>query len=207
MVRPTTLKLYEFDDSTFINGCYIPNKICDDLINYFDDNLDKQVSGKVFEPGRRKGIENDNVKKSMDITFNASDCEDQVRLKDYIYNLDLCIREYEYKYIKAKEIDSYSIQESIQLQKYEPGEGYKAWHCERTGISQIPGPMTRCLAFMTYLNDVPTGGTDFMYQKITTPAKKGLTLIWPTDWTHTHKGQISQTHKKYIITGWLNYTN
>ena len=45
-----------------------------------------------------------------------------------------------------------------------------------------------------------------MYQKITSPAKKGLTMIWPSDWTHTHRGQISQNHKKYIITGWLNYT-
>jgi hypothetical protein len=32
---------------------------------------------------------------------------------------------------------------------------------------------------MTYLNDVDDGGTDFLYQKLTTPAKKGLTLIWP----------------------------
>ena len=205
LTRPTTLKLHEFADQSFVHGCYISYNICDDLINYFEDNPDKQASGKVYGLGDKlhELIEDDNVKKSMDITFYASDCEDQAILKDYIYNLDLCIREYEYKYIKAKEMASYSIQESIQLQKYEPGEGFKTWHCERTGISQ----MTRCLAFMTYLNDVPTGGTDFMYQKITTPAKKGLTLIWPTDWTHTHKGQISQTHKKYIITGWLNYTN
>jgi hypothetical protein len=29
---------------------------------------------------------------------------------------------------------------------------------------------------MTYLNDVPDGGTEFKYQKIISPAKKGLTL-------------------------------
>ena len=56
-----------------------------------------------------------------------------------------------------------------------------------------------------YLNDVEDGGTEFEYQKITSPAKKGLTIIWPSDWTHTHRGQISQTHKKKVITGWLNY--
>jgi hypothetical protein len=58
---------------------------------------------------------------------------------------------------------------------------------------------------MTYLNDVPEGGTEFMYQKLTSPAKKGLTLIWPSDWTHAHRGQICNTHTKYIITGWFNY--
>ena len=36
-------------------------------------------------------------------------------------------------------------------------------------------------------------------------AEKGLTLIWPTDFTHTHSGQISKTHEKYIITGWFNF--
>ena len=58
---------------------------------------------------------------------------------------------------------------------------------------------------MTYLNDVPAGGTEFMYQKITIPAIKGLTVIWPSDWTHTHRGQISNEYKKYVLTGWFNY--
>ena len=40
---------------------------------------------------------------------------------------------------------------------------------------------------------------------ITTPAEKGLTLIWPTDFSHTHKGQITKQHEKYILTGWLGY--
>ena len=34
----------------------------------------------------------------------------------------------------------------------------------------------------------------FKYQNLTTPAKKGLTLIWPVYWTHTllviHKQNI-----------------
>ena len=63
----------------------------------------------------------------------------------------------------------------------------------------------RVLVFQTFLNDIDDGGTEFKYQKLTTPAKKGLTLIWPTDFTHTHSGQISDTHEKYIITGWFGY--
>lgn len=57
---------------------------------------------------------------------------------------------------------------------------------------------------MTYLNDVQNGGTEFLYQKITTKAKKGLTLIWPSDFTHTHRGQICDK-TKYIITGWFDF--
>ena len=52
---------------------------------------------------------------------------------------------------------------------------------------------------------MPEGGTHFKYQKLTTPAKKGLTLIWPTDFTHVHSGQITKEHEKYIITGWFGF--
>ena len=49
------------------------------------------------------------------------------------------------------------------------------------------------------------GGTEFKNFNLTTPAKKGLTLIWPTDWPWVHKGQISHTQEKDIITGWYSY--
>ena len=58
---------------------------------------------------------------------------------------------------------------------------------------------------MTYLNDVEDGGTEFKHQDITTPAEKGLTLIWPSGWTHVHRGQISNRKEKYIITGWYAF--
>jgi hypothetical protein len=32
--------------------------------------------------------------------------------------------------------------------------------------------------------------------------KKGLTLIWPADWTFTHRGVPSPTQEKIITTGW-----
>jgi hypothetical protein len=96
-------------------------------------------------------------------------------------------------------MSKYTITENWNIQYYKPGGGFKQWHCERGS------PSTRILVWMTYLNDVPDGGTEFLYQKLTCPAKKGLTLFWPTDWTHTHRGQISKDHEKYIATGWFSY--
>ena len=63
----------------------------------------------------------------------------------------------------------------------------------------------RKLVFMTYVNNVENGGTEFYYQDIKCPAKKGLTLIWPADWTHTHRGVVDESNEKMIITGWFNY--
>ena len=201
--RPSTLKLHDFPEQSFIHGCYIPDLICDDLIKYFDENPDRHKSGKVYGLGDKlhELIEDVDIKDSLDINFSLNQDEHTRVMSEYIQYLDLCIREYEYKYHHAKHMANYGLTENIQVQKYEPGGGFKTWHCERTGITQ----QTRCLVFQTYLNDVVDGGTEFMYQKLTSPAKKGLTMIWPSDWTHTHKGQISQTHKKIIVTGWLNY--
>jgi len=67
--------------------------------------------------------------------------------------------------------------------------------------------MNRLFAFMTYLNDVPDGGTEFLYQNMTVRAEKGLTLIWPSAWTHMHRGRVSNTKEKYIITGWYSISD
>ena len=34
---------------------------------------------------------------------------------------------------------------------------------------------------------------------------KGLTLIFPAGFTHTHKSQVSLTQEKMIVTGWYNF--
>ena len=60
--------------------------------------------------------------------------------------------------------------------------------------------------FMTYLNDVNDGGeTEFHFQQMKVKAVKGKTVIWPTDFTHLHRGITSPTQEKYIATGWYNF--
>ena len=61
---------------------------------------------------------------------------------------------------------------------------------------------------MTYLNDVTDeGGTEWMYQDVKLDARKGLSVIWPSDFTHTHRGIVSPTQEKWIATGWFSYIN
>ena len=62
----------------------------------------------------------------------------------------------------------------------------------------------RHLVFMTYLNDVfDEGGTEFFYQKIKAQPRKGLTLIWPVDWTHLHRGIAVERGKHHH--GWFDF--
>jgi len=60
---------------------------------------------------------------------------------------------------------------------------------------------------MLYLNDVEEGGeTEFLYQKMRVKPTKGTILIWPADWTHTHRGNPPLSGDKYIYTGWMEHT-
>ena len=49
------------------------------------------------------------------------------------------------------------------------------------------------------------GGTEFKLQKMKVKAEKGKTIIWPSDWTHTHRGIVSPSKEKYIVTGWWSF--
>ena len=79
-------------------------------------------------------------------------------------------------------------------------------HSERTDITTLH----RIFAWMTYLNDVDEsdgGTTDFDYYNVKIRRERGKTLSWPAEWTHAHKGNILKAGNKYIITGWINFTN
>ena len=63
---------------------------------------------------------------------------------------------------------------------------------------------------MTYLNDVDIkdgGSTFFSHYGLEIQPRKGLTLIWPAEWTHAHKGNLLKADSKYIITGWMHFPN
>lgn len=129
---------------------------------------------------------------------------DNEETRPYFVQLQNMVDNYIKKYHFSDNQAPWRITEVVKIQHYRPNEGYYAWHCER-GIANHMNA-NRHMVFMTYLNDVTDGGgTEFYYQNKITEARKGKTLIWPADWTHTHRGVVSPTQDKYIITGWLNY--
>lgn len=186
---------YKTKLDSFIGGWIIDPKICDDLIKFFEANKNRQVEGKVG--GTHNQRVDHKVKKSTDICMYGADSA----FDKYNEALQKCLEKYMERYpeVLKNYANFNTTYEGYNIQKYEPGGGFYTWHCERDN-----GNNRRCLVFMTYLNDVKNGGTEFKYQKLTTPAKKGLTVIWPTDFTHMHRGVVAK-ETKYIITGWYNY--
>tara|TARA_B100000424_G_C22928946_1_gene494181 strand:- start:1096 stop:1713 length:618 start_codon:yes stop_codon:yes gene_type:complete len=192
-------------NTQFLGGYIICDlTICDKLLDYFKEQkkLGKTNKGTITLNGRDNL--NKKIKDSTELSFNIND--QPPCYNNYIKMLQLALNEYIKEYHFCNEYGAFSIIDGTNLQVYPIGGGYKIYHTERSNNFE---PITsRHLVFMTYLNDVSDKGeTEFYYQKIKVKPKKGLTLIWPADWTFTHRGIPSPTQEKAIITGWYNYIN
>jgi hypothetical protein len=180
--------------NNFMMGWYLDDtSACDKLIQIFNDHQKDVVDGFVGS----YGYVDTNIKQSKDLHFHPQSFE---KLK-YGNIVKDCAKLYVQKYDRALCTGVYPV-EGFNVQYYDVGGGFKTWHDERQS-ADYPS-VARHLVFMTYLNDVDDGGTEFLHQNITIKAEKGLTLMWPADWTFTHRSQVSLTKQKWIATGWLH---
>jgi len=185
--------------SQFLAGDYIADiSLCDDIITYFQSSPNK-------EPGQLNGGLDLESKDSTDLPLNTSPelaerYQEQLRgiISGYIKEYPWCDR-----------YSPWGLVEGINIQHYAPGGGYYLWHCERSTCDsafRFAAGSSRHLVFMTYLNDVTDAGeTEWANQQLKIQPRKGLTVVWPVDWTFTHRGVPSLTQDKYIVTGWMNY--
>lgn len=175
----------------------LSEKQCNRIIKYFELHPEFHQQGTTQDT---KGLHSH--KQSIDWCKDFND-EDAVDLM-----IEGVVKEHTDNYVKKFKGINYSNNRSFMidplynLQKYNPGGGFKGWHHEYDCFTQPP----RLLAWMIYLNTVPDGGTMFLDQDMTIDAEVGKLLIWPAYWTHTHKSQVSETSEKYIATGWHVYT-
>ena len=187
--------------TNFIGEYKIDDSMCDALIEHHRNS--EKISGKVGYKSVDKS-----QKDSKDVHVNIYTNK---LIKDYINEIRSLARRYCETYVWAnRACPEFDIREDFNIQYYPPGGGFKRWHYEqnfvpdeRTGADYT---MKRHLVFMTYLNDVKDEGeTEFFYQRRFVEPRKGLTLIWPGGWMHTHRGIPSPSQEKYIITGWISY--
>jgi hypothetical protein len=189
----------------------LPSIVCENLIELFEKRTDLHVKGKTT-----LGVNKD-WKDDTEISIDP-DFLDEDKHPDFsilIQSLLLCLQEGIEKYKKeytiihddgeASGIDvlrEWRTDFEFNIQRYLPGEGYKSRHCEipTSSVSK------RVLVWMFYLNDVEDqGGTEFTFQNYVCKAEKGKLVIWPPYWTHFHRGIISPSEKKYIVTGWCSF--
>ena len=182
----------------FLAGWYNPDiTICDELIEYYK-NSEYKAPGKSFYINEK--IVDKSAKDSIDCIIS-----DNALKQKYIEYLQKTVDLYITKYPYCNYYDPWTIVENIQIQHYPIGGAFFSWHTERgTGKRYLD----RHLVFMTYFNDVTDQGeTEFYHQNIKIKPEKGLTIIWPADWTFTHRGLPSLTQEKFVVTGWFSYVS
>mgnify|MGYP003982103449 CR=1 FL=1 len=177
-----------------------PLTICDELIGFFESDIKNQKKGTVT------GGTNLNVKDSTDMKIRPKDIYSPGNeiFQMYFENLYLCYKDYvsEWPFL-ASFTNSLQVS-SFTIQKYQSGQHYQKLHTERSNLETLH----RVFAWMTYLNDVEEkiGGTTFFsHYDLSIQPRKGLTLIWPAEWTHAHQGNVLRANSKYIITGWMTF--
>ena len=185
----------------FIGNWNIENKdLCNRMISFFEENQDLHNKGRTS-----KGVD-EKIKKTTDITINPTNLKlDRFKIfNEYFENLHECLTDYKEQFPFLKTFVKKLHIGPFNLQRYLQGDHFGNSHSERTDITGIH----RLFAWMTYLNDVEDGGTtDFDYYNIKVKPECGKTLIWPAEWTHAHKGSVLKSGKKYIITGWMHFTD
>lgn len=88
--------------------------------------------------------------------------------------------------------------DKFKLKKFRAGKFYDAWHSEHC----LKYPY-RIACLLLYLSDHDCG-TEF-YNGEVIQSKKGRGVLFPTLWTHTHRGQPCLDGKeRYIMSSYIN---
>ena len=87
--------------------------------------------------------------------------------------------------------------DNFKLKKFRVGKFYDAWHSEHCVLYPY-----RIACLLLYLSDHDCG-TEF-YNGEVIKSKKGRAILFPTFWTHTHRGQPCPDQKnRYIMSSYI----
>jgi len=179
----------------------LPSELCNKFIDTFETS-DQKKPGVLYGPN---GSSSSGTKKSTDITLHPGYLNDKEwgpLLIPLVDILQKAKEDYTLRFLTAfSKLDPFELSPTFNMQRYLPGEGFSGWHCERGSLEYS----NRLLVWMIYLNTVKDRGeTEFFHQHHFEEPKQGKLIIWPSDWMYTHRGVISPTQTKYILTGWFN---
>ncbi len=187
------------NQTNFIGAWNIENnELCKSIISFFKNNPNLHFQG-MSAAGK-----NLQSKNRTDISIRPDYLKEEKfsLLKEYINELHKCYLDYLEQWPFLKRMAFKMDIGPFNIGEYLPGGHFGNIHSERTSINTLH----RLFAFMTYLNDVEDGGeTKFSHYDVSIKPEIGKTIIWPAEWTHAHTGEILNSGKKYIITGWLHF--
>lgn len=171
-----------------------PDRLCDALVDVFNATANQQS----FNIQRQNTLQRDDFSFSLGHFLEGH----EITIQSNKLVLD-SFHEYAENYSILSNCLVYNP--ALKLQKTVSGGGFHEWHYENGNCINDTNK-DRLLAWMVYLNDDCEGGeTEFNYLSKRVKPKKGTLLMWPTGFTHTHRGGMVVSGNKYILTGWIYY--
>lgn len=189
-----------FDNFVGIYDNVLTPSECQEIIKYFDLLYDNNLvidSKDYTKP-------NTNLRKDKSVFMHEPRVvqlhQTQFCFDVFTRNFWPCYSRYMEEYSALHSAAKHGIL-GLRVQKTIPGGGFHDWHFENGEYALA----SRIVTMMMYLNDVEDGGeTEFLYLHKRIKPKAGRLLIWPSGYTHTHRGNPPLSGEKYIVTGWLN---
>ena len=182
---------------------------CEKVIEHFEwiQKTRGQGQGGILTRQQHDGVPTQSKESDMYFFEDEPDLtvlEDRANiLKDYNKITWECYEKFKEKYGILESLSLHKISYSIKIQKYKPSQGYHVWHCDADGMRSS----RRMIVSMLYLNTVEKGGeTEFLHQSMRVQPKQGTLVLFPTYWTHPHRGNPPLEGNKYIINSWLEFT-
>lgn len=177
----------------------IHNSTCDIAIDYYEQMVANGFAKTRQQVTGKSKLKQDNssfLLTDSNIINNANP-EVHKPILDVIWNQYFPL--YIEQYPSLETVEGYYIRE-MKMQKNSVGQGYHEWHFE----TDTRETSARMFNYQIFLNDVEQGGeTEFLYYGVRIKPSKGTLIIYPGQFTHTHRGNPPISNEKYIINGWI----
>jgi hypothetical protein len=198
-IVPLHLVNAEYDDFIGVYKNFVSADLCDEIVEKFDERLNISVSTNDVWKSDKQFAGAKLGKLGRSDTCLLLETFDKNLTEHVSQYIQACVLHYVDQYDILQREVLYSPH--YKLQKTVPGGGYHVWHYEAGNIDTG----TRIISWMVYLNDLPSGEgeTEFFYQRRRINPSKGTIVIFPAQFTHTHRGLTVLSQDKYILTGWF----
>ena len=121
------------------------------------------------------------------------------KLKFLVKKLEKVTIKYREKFPEVNYLDR-TVLDECRIKLFRPGKHYAGWHADHS-----PAWPARILGLMIYLSDHQCG-TEFFNGEVVR-SKQGRLIMWPSSFTHTHRGQKCPENKnRYLFSGYYAYT-
>jgi len=170
----------------------LTKEFCNHVIRKFEKDDDKR-------PGLSGQGINIKLKDSTDLMISSDrwEDEDEFFYKALSHPLNNYLNNCVYPRFDPPHLDTYDT--GYQIQKTTPLQIGYDWHHDGFADNKAQ----RIVTYLWYLNTVDEEGTTEFIDGTKIKPEQGKLILFPSFWTHIHKGNPPKKINKYICTGWV----